>query len=214
MLRLDTPRRMGRLPGELNHYSYQPRGVAAVIAPWNFPLAILTGMTSAALVAGNTVVVKPAGPTPVIGAQLARILRAAGAPPGVVNLLPGPGGEIGEALVGHPEVHLIAFTGSRAVGLRIHGACRRAPRPRLDQARDRRAGRQERDHRRRRRRPRRGRARDGRLGLRLSGAEVLGLLAGDRARSRPTTSSSSAWSRRRAASRSARPTIPRPGSAR
>jgi RHH-type proline utilization regulon transcriptional repressor/proline dehydrogenase/delta 1-pyrroline-5-carboxylate dehydrogenase len=119
MLRLDTPRRLGRLPGELNHYSYQPLGVAAVIAPWNFPLAILTGMTSAALVAGNTVVIKPAGPTPLIGAQLARILRAAGAPPGAVNLLFGPGGEIGEALVTHPEVHLIAFTGSRAVGLRI-----------------------------------------------------------------------------------------------
>ncbi len=77
--------------------------MAAVIAPWNFPLAILTGMTSAALVAGNAVVVKPAGPTPVIGAQLARILRAAGAPPGVVNLLPGPGGEIGEALVAPPR---------------------------------------------------------------------------------------------------------------
>ena len=119
MLRLDTPRRMGRLPGELNHLSYQARGVAVVIAPWNFPLAILTGMTSAALVAGNTVVVKPAGPTPLIGAQLARILRAAGAPPGTVNLLPGPGKEIGEALVAHPEVHLIAFTGSRPVGLRI-----------------------------------------------------------------------------------------------
>jgi RHH-type proline utilization regulon transcriptional repressor/proline dehydrogenase/delta 1-pyrroline-5-carboxylate dehydrogenase len=119
MLRLDVPRRMGRLPGELNHLSYQARGVAVVIAPWNFPLAILTGMTSAALVAGNTVVVKPAGPTPLIGAQLARILRAAGAPPGTVNLLPGPGKEIGEALVAHPEVHLIAFTGSRPVGLRI-----------------------------------------------------------------------------------------------
>ncbi len=118
-LRLDTPRRMGRAPGELNHLSYQPRGVAAVIAPWNFPLAILTGMTSAALVAGNAVVLKPAGPTPVIGARLARILQDAGAPPGTVNLLMGPGSEIGEALVTHPEVHLIAFTGSRGVGLHI-----------------------------------------------------------------------------------------------
>jgi RHH-type proline utilization regulon transcriptional repressor/proline dehydrogenase/delta 1-pyrroline-5-carboxylate dehydrogenase len=118
-LRLDAPRRVGRVPGELNHYSYQPRGVAAVIAPWNFPLAILTGMTSAALVAGNAVVLKPAGPTPMIGARLARILQDAGAPAGTVNLLMGPGSEIGEALVTHPEVHLIAFTGSRAVGLRI-----------------------------------------------------------------------------------------------
>jgi len=118
-LRLGVPRRLGELPGERNDQSYEPLGVAAVIAPWNFPLAILTGMTSAALVAGNAVVVKPAGPTPVLGAQLARILRAAGAPPGTVNLLNGAGGEIGEALVGHPEVHLIAFTGSRAVGLAI-----------------------------------------------------------------------------------------------
>ncbi len=118
-LRLAEPRRMGHLPGELNHLSYEARGVAAVIAPWNFPLAILTGMTSAALVAGNAVVVKPAGPTPLIGAQLGRILRAAGAPPGTINLLNGPGREIGETLVTHPGVHLIAFTGSRTVGLRI-----------------------------------------------------------------------------------------------
>jgi RHH-type proline utilization regulon transcriptional repressor/proline dehydrogenase/delta 1-pyrroline-5-carboxylate dehydrogenase len=118
-LRLGEPRRLGHLPGELNHLSYEARGVAAVIAPWNFPLAILTGMTSAALVAGNAVVVKPAGPTPLIGAQLSRILSAAGAPAGTVNLLNGPGREIGAALVTHPDVHLIAFTGSRAVGLRI-----------------------------------------------------------------------------------------------
>jgi RHH-type transcriptional regulator, proline utilization regulon repressor / proline dehydrogenase / delta 1-pyrroline-5-carboxylate dehydrogenase len=119
MLRLDRPRRMGHLPGELNHYLYQPRGVAAVIAPWNFPLAILTGMTSAALVAGNAVIAKPAGLTPLIGAQLARILRAAGAPPGAFAMLYGPGRDIGETLVAHPEVALIAFTGSRPVGLRI-----------------------------------------------------------------------------------------------
>ena len=118
-LRLDAPRRLGHAPGEVNHLSYEALGVAAVIAPWNFPLAILTGMTSAALVAGNAVVVKPAGPTPVIGAQLARILRAAGAPPGTINMLFGPGSEIGETLVTHPEVDLIAFTGSREVGLSI-----------------------------------------------------------------------------------------------
>ena len=149
-----------------------------------------------------------------IGAQLARILRAAGVPAGAVNLLPGPGEEIGEALVAHPErrphrLHRLARRGPAH-----HGARRRAARPGLDQARDRRDGRQERDHRRRRRRPRRRRARDGRLGLRLPGAEVLGLLPGDRPASRPTTSSWSASSRRRAASSSARPTTRPPGSAR
>ena len=119
MLRLGTPRRMGHAPGEHNVYFYQPRGVALVIAPWNFPLAILAGMTSAALVAGNPVIVKPAGPTPLIAAQLVRILEAAGAPPGTVNFLPSPGGEVGDFLVRHPGVDLIAFTGSMEVGLRI-----------------------------------------------------------------------------------------------
>ena len=119
MLRLGTPRRMGRVPGEHNVSFYQPRGVALVVAPWNFPLAILTGMTSAALVAGDPVIVKPAGPTPLIAAQLARILEAAGAPAGTVNFLPSPGGEVGDFLVRHPGVDLIAFTGSMEVGLRI-----------------------------------------------------------------------------------------------
>src|SRR5450756_2664043 len=87
MVRLAKPRRVGHAPGEHSVYFYQARGVALVVAPWNFPLAILAGMTSAALVAGNTVVVKPAGPTPVVGAQLARILHEAGAPAGTVNYL-------------------------------------------------------------------------------------------------------------------------------
>lgn len=119
MLRLGTPRRMGDAPGEHNLYFYQPRGVALVIAPWNFPLAILTGMTSAALVAGNPVIVKPAGPTPIIAARMVHILEAAGAPPGTVNYLPSPGAEVGDFLVRHPGVDLIAFTGSMDVGLRI-----------------------------------------------------------------------------------------------
>ena len=119
MVRLGKPWRTGRVPGEHNVYFYEPRGVALVIAPWNFPLAILTGMTSAALVAGNPVIVKPAGPTPLIAAQMARLLEAAGAPPGTVNFLPSPGGEIGDFLVRHPGVDLIAFTGSMEVGLRI-----------------------------------------------------------------------------------------------
>jgi RHH-type proline utilization regulon transcriptional repressor/proline dehydrogenase/delta 1-pyrroline-5-carboxylate dehydrogenase len=97
----------------------RPLGVALVIAPWNFPLAILTGMTSAALVAGNAVIVKPAGPTPVIAAQLVRLLHAAGAPPGTLNFLPSPGATVGDALVRHPEVDMIAFTGSKDVGLHI-----------------------------------------------------------------------------------------------
>src|SRR5665647_1289283 len=119
MLRLGKPRRMGHVPGEHNVYFYESRGVALVIAPWNFPLAILTGMTSAELVAGDPVIVKPAGPTPVIAAQMTRLLEAAGAPPGTVNFLPSPGGEVGDFLVRHPRVDLIAFTGSMDVGLRI-----------------------------------------------------------------------------------------------
>jgi RHH-type proline utilization regulon transcriptional repressor/proline dehydrogenase/delta 1-pyrroline-5-carboxylate dehydrogenase len=119
MLRLGSPRRMGHAPGEHNVYFYQPRGVALVIAPWNFPLAILTGMTGAALVAGCPVIVKPAGPTPLIAAQMVRLLEAAGAPAGTVNFLPSPGGEVGDFLVRHPGVDLIAFTGSMDVGLSI-----------------------------------------------------------------------------------------------
>jgi RHH-type proline utilization regulon transcriptional repressor/proline dehydrogenase/delta 1-pyrroline-5-carboxylate dehydrogenase len=120
MLRLDRPRRMGPVPGEINEYFYQPRGVCVVIPPWNFPMAILTGMTAAALVTGNTVVVKPAIQSPVIAARLVELFREAGVPPGVLNFIPGPGVEIGEFLVAHPQVHMIAFTGSRAVGCRIN----------------------------------------------------------------------------------------------
>ena len=118
MLRLSEPQRRD-VPGESNATFYEPRGVAVVIAPWNFPLAILTGMTAAALVAGNTVVMKPAEQSPVIGAKLMEVLEEAGIPPGVANYLPGVGEEIGPALVGDPDVALIAFTGSRAVGLSI-----------------------------------------------------------------------------------------------
>ncbi|MEK6235879.1 MAG: bifunctional proline dehydrogenase/L-glutamate gamma-semialdehyde dehydrogenase, partial [Planctomycetales bacterium] len=107
-------------PGEENRFVYVPRGVAAVIAPWNFPLAILTGMTSAALVTGNTVVMKPAKQTPVVGAQLMRIFQEVGLPNGVLNFLPGDGKLVGAALVEHPDVNLIAFTGSRQVGLSVN----------------------------------------------------------------------------------------------
>ena len=118
MVRLSAPRATQRLPGETNVYSYQPRGVAAIIAPWNFPLAILTGMTAAALVTGNCALVKPAEQSPVMAEHLFAILRDAGFPRDVCQLLQG-GGELGAHLVRSPRVHLIAFTGSREVGLEI-----------------------------------------------------------------------------------------------
>src|SRR5262249_55227142 len=119
MIKLAVPRRRD-VPGEENEYFYEPRGVAVVIAPWNFPLAILCGMTSAALVAGNTVVMKPAEQSAVIGAKLMEVFGEVGLPPGVANYLPGIGEEVGPVLVDHPETALIAFTGSRGVGLHIN----------------------------------------------------------------------------------------------
>jgi RHH-type proline utilization regulon transcriptional repressor/proline dehydrogenase/delta 1-pyrroline-5-carboxylate dehydrogenase len=119
MRRLAAPRRLGAAPGERNLLAYEPRGVAAVIAPWNFPLAISAGMTAAALVAGNTVVYKPSGFTAVIGRLLLGLYQAAGLPPGVFNYLPGRGSVIGDYLVDSPLVSLIGFTGSLETGLRI-----------------------------------------------------------------------------------------------
>uniref|UniRef100_A0A7C4LK14 L-glutamate gamma-semialdehyde dehydrogenase n=1 Tax=Schlesneria paludicola TaxID=360056 RepID=A0A7C4LK14_9PLAN len=121
MRRLGDPQEWD-LPGEENRYFYRPRGVAVVIAPWNFPLAILTGMTVAALVAGNTVVMKPAEQASVVAAKFMELIHAAGVPDGVVNFLPGIGEEVGPPLVGSPDVDLIAFTGSRSVGLAIYEA--------------------------------------------------------------------------------------------
>jgi RHH-type proline utilization regulon transcriptional repressor/proline dehydrogenase/delta 1-pyrroline-5-carboxylate dehydrogenase len=108
------------IAGETNRYHYQPRGVALVISPWNFPLAIAVGMTVAALVTGNCTLLKPAETSTVIAAQFAQILVDAGFPPGVFQLIPGQGSVIGAHLVNHPDVHLIAFTGSREVGCRIY----------------------------------------------------------------------------------------------
>ncbi len=119
ILRLEAEGRLADEGDRESEDALRPLGVALVVAPWNFPLAILAGMTSAALVAGNAVIVKPAGPTPVIAAQLVRILHAAGAPAGTVNYLPSPGGTVGDALVRHPDVELIAFTGSKDVGVHI-----------------------------------------------------------------------------------------------
>jgi RHH-type transcriptional regulator, proline utilization regulon repressor / proline dehydrogenase / delta 1-pyrroline-5-carboxylate dehydrogenase len=118
MLRLAEPRETQQLPGETNIYGYEPRGVAAVIAPWNFPLAILTGMTAAALVTGNCALMKPAEQSPIMAVRLLEILREAGLPDDACQLLQG-GGEIGAHLVCSPRIHLIAFTGSREVGLEI-----------------------------------------------------------------------------------------------
>jgi RHH-type proline utilization regulon transcriptional repressor/proline dehydrogenase/delta 1-pyrroline-5-carboxylate dehydrogenase len=126
MLKLGTTQTRD-VPGEDNRYFYEPRGVSVVIAPWNFPLAILTGMAAAALVAGNTVILKPAEQSGIIGAKLMECLQAAGLPPGVGNFLPGDGEEIGPTLVQHPDVALIAFTGSLKVALLINEQAAKTP---------------------------------------------------------------------------------------
>ena len=128
MLRLGVPLKVGDVPGEDNRYFYQARGVALVIAPWNFPLAISAGMTAAALVAGNTVLYKPSSLSPVNGWQLFALLQEAGVPDGVLNYIPGRGEAVGGWLAEHPDLDLIAFTGSREVGLElIERAARRTP---------------------------------------------------------------------------------------
>jgi 1-pyrroline-5-carboxylate dehydrogenase len=106
-------------PGESNDSFLIPLGAGVVIPPWNFPLAILTGMTVGPVVAGNTVVVKPASNTPLIGWTFMKIAAEAGVPPGVINYLPGSGGAIGDVLVDHPRTRFVNFTGSKEVGLRI-----------------------------------------------------------------------------------------------
>ena len=115
-------------PGERNELHYIPLGVGAVIPPWNFPFAIMAGMTAAAIVAGNTVVLKPSSDSPTIAAQFVEVLEEAGMPPGVVNLCPGSGATFGNAIVEHPKTRFIAFTGSKEVGLDIHAKAA-MPRP-------------------------------------------------------------------------------------
>src|SRR5579875_391892 len=119
-LRLAEPVPLSHLPDEANQFLYIPMGVGVVIPPWNFPCSILTGMTLGPVVAGNTVVVKPASNTPVIGYKMFEIMEEAGVPAGVVNFLPGSGSEIGDALVEHPSTRFVNFTGSKAVGIRIY----------------------------------------------------------------------------------------------
>lgn len=119
---MDYSQRQPLVPidGEENELIYIPLGVGAIIPPWNFPLAILVGMTTAAIVCGNTVCLKPASTTNVIAAKFMEILTEAGLPAGVVNFVPGSGSEIGEYFVKHPLTRFISFTGSHEVGLRIN----------------------------------------------------------------------------------------------
>ncbi len=120
MLRYAQGYPMVQIPTEKSEYRYIPLGVGVVIPPWNFPLAILGGMTLASIVTGNTVILKPASDSPVIGYKFFEIMREAGLPDGVINFLPGGGSEVGEYLVSHPRTRFIAFTGSKDVGLRIN----------------------------------------------------------------------------------------------
>src|SRR6267143_428709 len=120
MLRYAGDQPLVKLAGEENHLDYIPLGVVAVIPPWNFPLAIMAGMTSAAFVTGNTVVLKPSSDAPTIAYKFFEILEEAGLPAGVVNFMTGSGAEVGDVVVDHPKTRFIAFTGSKEVGLRIN----------------------------------------------------------------------------------------------
>lgn len=125
--RIGAPRLTQQVMGEENYYLYQPRGVTVVISPWNFPLAIACGMAVAALVTGNTVVLKPAEQSSLIAHQLARIILEAGVPADAFSFVPGKGEDIGPYLVKHPQVAMIVFTGSRAVGLQIVDSASKVP---------------------------------------------------------------------------------------
>jgi 1-pyrroline-5-carboxylate dehydrogenase len=120
MIRLSGDQPLTKIPSEKNQLLYIPLGVGAVIPPWNFPLAIMLGMTSASFVAGNTVLLKPSSDAPVIAAKFMDLLEEVGLPAGVVNYVPGSGAQVGDYIVQHPKVRFIAFTGSMEVGLRIN----------------------------------------------------------------------------------------------
>jgi 1-pyrroline-5-carboxylate dehydrogenase len=127
-LRLAKAAPQAQLPGERDSLVYIPLGVGAVIPPWNFPCAIMAGMTLASVVCGNTVVLKPSSDSPTIAAKFVELLEEAGMPEGVVNFCPGAGGSFGDAIVSHPKTRYIAFTGSREVGLHINkSAATQAP---------------------------------------------------------------------------------------
>lgn len=120
MIELSQPKELTRIPNEDNEVEYIPIGPGAVIPPWNFPLAILVGMTTAAIVAGNPVILKPASTAVVIAAKFVEVLEEMNLPKGVINFLPGPGSEIGDFIVSHPKIRFISFTGSKEVGIRIY----------------------------------------------------------------------------------------------
>ncbi|HOP08639.1 MAG TPA: L-glutamate gamma-semialdehyde dehydrogenase [Candidatus Methanofastidiosa archaeon] len=120
MLRLAGDQEVYPFPGEMTTYRYIPLGVGVIIPPWNFPSAILTGMTSSALVTGNTAVLKPASDSPVVGAKIAEVLFETDLPRGVLNFVPGHGSTVGEALVEHPLTRFVSFTGSMDVGKGIY----------------------------------------------------------------------------------------------
>jgi 1-pyrroline-5-carboxylate dehydrogenase len=119
-LRLGEAKTLVQLSGEHDQFRYLPLGVGAVISPWNFPAAIMGGMTLASIVSGNTVILKPSGDSPTIAAKFMEILEEAGLPDGVVNYCPGHGVDFGSAVVAHPKTRYIAFTGSKEVGLQIN----------------------------------------------------------------------------------------------
>jgi 1-pyrroline-5-carboxylate dehydrogenase len=126
-LRLEGATTPIQFPGERNQLRYIPLGVGAVIPPWNFPFAIMAGMTAASIVCGNTVILKPSVDAPTIAAKFMELLEEAGLPDGVVNFCPGEGPEFGSAVVAHPQTRFIAFTGSKAVGLEIHERAAKTP---------------------------------------------------------------------------------------
>ncbi|MBI3405547.1 MAG: L-glutamate gamma-semialdehyde dehydrogenase [Acidobacteria bacterium] len=126
MLRLSQHQPLTPWKGEKNYLVYIPLGVGAIIPPWNFPCAIMAGLVSAAIVAGNTVVLKPASDTPAIAFKFVEIMEEVGLPKGVINFLTGPGGSAGDTLVLHPKTRFIGFTGSKEVGLQISEKAGRA----------------------------------------------------------------------------------------
>ena len=197
------------LPNKFQMSVRMPIGVVGVITPWNFPIAIPSWKIAPALVCGNTVVFKPAEDTPLLAERFVELLEESGLPAGVVNVVHGYGEEVGEAIVKHPDVPVITFTGSRETGVRgdAHGggpAEARAPRAR----------RQERDRRHGRREPRPRRRRDRLVGVRNVGPALHGREPDRRARARSTTSSSRGSSPRRSRCGSVRAGSRRPTSAR
>src|ERR1700741_732873 len=120
MQRYAGDQQLTHIPGEQNELDYIPLGVGAVIPPWNFPLAIMAGMTVASVVTGNTVVLKPSSDAPTIAFKFFEMLEEAGLPPGVVNFMTGSGAEVGDVIVDHPKTRFVAFTGSKEIGLRVN----------------------------------------------------------------------------------------------